>query len=455
MNNETPSYEKSLCHLRWGYPNISLTRKEIRTCCKTPFQKVNDDDIKSYGIDLFLNTDYQVNRRFEMMKGERHGDCHQCWQIEDQGATSLRGNTANGFIDFAHHRNLFDEFGTTDMNTVTEQVNLDSNILRSHKPFMLEVSLGNTCDLKCMYCNHVYSSQWATESLKTFKISQHIYDEVNGAPDSEFIELFWKWVDQEAKFSVERIGIIGGEPLITPEFYPFIDRLIETYQDIPHNNTTIWIVTNLNTPENYFNRLLKYLPKLNEKFKLEILISMESTEDQAEYIRNGLNWKRFESNVRKLFNSTKDNDRVTLGFLPSITALSIPRYKQFLQWVYNISRETGKPVMLKQNIVTWPNCHTPFVLTPDFADYLTDAIDWLTSVQSDMPEFNDHFGRWSTYTAFLVNLRDSIKNNTTDQSMLRQQFYTWFKDFDELRGINFVETFPEFKDFYAMCGEIQ
>jgi hypothetical protein len=231
--------------------------------------------------------------------------------------------------------------------------------------------------------------------------------------------------------------------------------LLEVYKDVPNNDTTIWIVTNLHTPENYFNRLMNYLPKLNEKFKLEILISMESTEEQAEYIRNGLEWKRFENNVYKLFDATKENDRVTLGFLPSITALSIPRYKKFLQWVYNISQTTGKPVMLKQNIVTWPNCHTPFILTPDFADYLTDAIEWITSVQESMPNFHDHFGRWDTYTNFLINLRDSIKNSDTDQKELRKEFYSWFKDFDELRGLNFIETFPEFKDFYKRCGETQ
>jgi len=450
-----PSNEKSLCHLRWGYPNISLTRNEIRTCCKTPFQTVTEKDLNTYDINLFLNTDYQINRRFEMVKGERHSDCNQCWQIEDQGAVSLRGNSPQGFIDFAYHRNMFEEFQTDDLNVISEQVSLDSKFLRSHKPFMLEVSLGNTCDLKCMYCNHVYSSQWASESVKNGKISYQIYEEVNGSPNQKFIDLFWRWVDTEAKHSLDRIGIIGGEPLITPDFYPFIDKLLNVYKDVENDNTTIWIVTNLNTPESYFNKLMNYLPKLNEKFKLEILISMESTEEQAEYIRNGLDWKRFESNVYKLFNMTKDNDRVTLGFLPSITALSIPRYKKFLQWVYKVSQDTGKPAMLKQNIVTWPNSHTPFVLTPNFADNLSDAIEWIQSVQSSMPDFSDRYGRWGAYTDFLINLRDSIKNNNSDQSILRQQFHAWFKDFDELRGLNFTETFPELKEFYIQCGEIK
>jgi hypothetical protein len=137
---------------------------------------VTEQDQKEYNINLFLNTDYQLNRRIEMLKGIRHNDCGQCWQIEDQGATSLRGNSSQGFIDFAYSRQMFGEFGTSDLAEVGEKVTIDSKILRSHKPFMLEVSLGNTCDLKCMYCNHVYSSQWATESLKNNKIPQIVYD---------------------------------------------------------------------------------------------------------------------------------------------------------------------------------------------------------------------------------------------------------------------------------------
>lgn len=446
--------EKSLCHMRWGYPNISLTRSEIRTCCKTPFQTVNQTEIKEQGIELFLNNPYQIERRYEMFKGIRHHSCNQCWQVEDQGATSLRVDHM-GFVNFANKNNLFNEFPEKNLQEIAEAVSIDSKILRSDNPFMLEVSLGNNCDLKCMYCNHVYSSQWATESLKNFNISQEIYDSVSSKPNQEFIDLFWKWVDTKAKFSLERIGIIGGEPLITPECYSFIDRLLDVYKDVEHDSTTIWIVTNLNTPKIYLDRFLNYLPKLNTKFKLEILISMESVENQAEYIRNGLDWKRFESNVYKLFEYTKNNNRVTLGFLPSITALSIPRYKKFLQWVYKVCIDTKKPAMLKQNIVTWPNCHTPFILPNNFSEYLTEAIEWLSTVNNELPAFEDHWGRWDSYVSFLINLRDSIKNNIKDQTELKKQFYDWFNKFDNLRQINFTETFPELKEFYESCKDIK
>lgn len=447
------SVEKSVCHLRWGYPNISLTRSEIRTCCKTPFQKVSENDMKEHGINLFLNTPYQKERRLEMLKGVRHRDCNSCWQIEDSGGTSLRlASGPKGFVDFAKNRGMFNEFGTSDLNKISETVSLESAILESHRPFMLEVSLGNTCDMKCMYCNHIYSSQWATEGLKNKTLSIEEYKAAAVKPKQEFLDLFWQWVDQEAKHSVERIGIIGGEPLITPEFYEFLDHLLKVYEDVPHSNTNIWIVTNMNSEAKYFDRFIEYIPKLAKKFNLEIHVSMESLGNQAEYIRNGLDWNTFESNVNRLFSLTKDMDKVTLAFLPSITALSIPRFDKFLSWVYDLCSKYGKPAMLKQNIVTWPQPHTPFILPSSFAVHLDRAIDFMNTIHDRMPPFKDEFGRWRAYTEFLKNLRDGIRNGGEGKTELRSKFHTWFRDFDQLRGLNFSETFPEISEFYNECG---
>jgi hypothetical protein len=299
-----------------------------------------------------------------------------------------------------------------------------------------------------MYCNHVYSSQWASESLKNNTINIEIYKQVQTNPNERFINLFWNWVDTKAKHSLDRIGIIGGEPLITPEFYDFLDKLIEVYADKEGSKTRIWVVTNLNATDNYYNKFLEYIPKLSDKFILEVHISMEALSDQAEYIRNGLEWSRFESNVNKIFASDAD---IELAFLPSVTALAIPRFPKFLKWVYDLSKTHDKAVMLKQNIVTHPDVQSPFILPPEFADYLDPAIDWMQSISVDMPDVSDKFGTWPGYTDFLIKLRDGIRFNKNDNTMLKQRFATWFDDFDKKRNLNFVNTFPELAKFYDEC----
>ena len=343
---------------------------------------------------------------------------------------------------------MFQEFTPPTLVEIANQVTIDSKILESNNPFMLEVSLGNTCDMKCMYCNHVYSSQWATESLKNNTINVEIYKQVQSNPNERFINLFWEWVNTKAKHSLDRIGIIGGEPLITPEFYDFLDKLIEVYADKEGPKTRIWVVTNLNATDNYYNKFLEYIPKLSEKFILEVHISMEALNDQAEYIRNGLDWNRFESNVNKLFASNAD---IELAFLPSVTALAIPRFSKFLKWVYDLSKTHDKAVMLKQNIVTHPDVQSPFILPSEFADYLDPAIDWMQSISVNMPDVSDKFGTWPGYTDFLIKLRDGIRFNKNDNTMLKPRFATWFNDFDNKRNLNFGNTFPELANFYNEC----
>jgi pyruvate-formate lyase-activating enzyme len=414
---------------------------------------VTDQDIDEHNIDLFLNTPYQKDRRLEMLQGTRHSDCKSCWSIEDQGATSLRGNSPDGFIGHANHIGMFNEFAEPTLDYVSKHVNINSKILESNDPFMLEVSIGNTCDMKCMYCNHVYSSQWATESLKNGSINIETYRSVQSKPNQKFLDMFWKWVDSKAKHSLNRIGIIGGEPLISPEFYEFIDKLLEVYKDREGlAKTRIWVVTNLNSTDAQYAKFLEYIPKITKLFTLEVHVSMEAMGEQAEYIRNGLDWNRFENNVNKLFKSDVD---IEIAFLPSITALSIPRFTTFLKWVYDLSIKYNKPVMLKQNIVTYPGWQTPFILPNNFATYLNSAIDFMAEVSYGMPEVSDKFGTWPSYTAFLVNLRSGIQNSQPIDTGTMIQFAKWFDEFDSKRNLNLIKTFPEFEYFYKACKEVQ
>jgi hypothetical protein len=107
--------------------------------------------------------------------------------------------------------------------------------------------------------------------------------------------------------------------------------------------------------------------------------------------------------------------------------------------------------MLKQNIVTHPDVQSPFILPSEFADYLDPAIDWMQSISVDMPDVSDKFGTWPGYTDFLIKLRDGIRYNKNDNTMLKQRFFTWFNDFDNKRNLNFGNTFPELAKFYDEC----
>jgi pyruvate-formate lyase-activating enzyme/uncharacterized protein YeeX (DUF496 family) len=448
---------QTICDLKWNYPIFNMDRGEFRSCCRTPPRQVKQEELDTNGINAFLNSDHQIQSRLDLIQGRRHKDCQSCWNLEDQGMASPR-HDAPKFWDHLQRRKLIDQSLEYSEDTLKLELSnityFDHPALKSRHPYMLEISLGNTCDMKCMYCSHHYSTQWGTERIKWGEITQEQYDnEFPKAPEG-FDDAFWKWFDT-VKLYLGRLGIIGGEPLIMPEFYTFVDKLIastEQVRNVRKEKMKFWIVTNMNTPPNYLEKFFKYLPKMTEVFDVEILVSMESVGKRAEYIRNGVHWDKFINNIDKLL-SRKDLN-FEFGFILSLNVLNVSNLREFIEFAENLYFMHNKPVALKHNIISFPDWQSPFILTPDFADYIDECIDYMKVRTDIMPVVSDYFGRWDQYIIFLETLSNSIRTGTGDKTKERKKFVEWFKTYDHRRNINLLETFPEYENFYKMCEQL-
>jgi len=54
-------------------------------------------------------------------------------------------------------------------------------------------------------------------------------------------------------------------------------------------------------------------------------------------------------------------------------------------------------------------------------------------------------------------VHDYMQNTEYDEDKLVEgwtDFYNWFNEYDRRRNTNFLETFPEYEDFYNWCGGI-
>jgi len=444
---------KTICDLKWNYPIFNLQRGEFRSCCRTPSKVISEQDLADKGTEAFLNSASMKQSRLDLVQGIRNEDCISCWKLEDSGMKSPRHTPELAWELLNKKQRKTEILPYTDDGLRTELSKIKDTsdpLLTSYHPYMLEVSLGNTCDMKCMYCSHHYSTQWGTEKIKWGEITQEQLDREFPEAAPSFNEKYWQWFDS-VKMHIGRLGIIGGEPLITPEFYTFVDRLVTSMESVHHlrkKKMTFWVVTNMNTPANYLEKFFKYLPKITEIFDVEILVSMESLEDRAEYIRNGVNWKRFSSNIDTLL--SKKDLKFGFGFILSLNVLNIPTLLDFVMWIEKLYRKYDRPVALKHNIISFPDWQSPLILTPDFADYIDNCVNYM-KVVDDMPEVEDVYGRWNEYILFLENLATSIRENKTDTTSERKKFAEWFDTYDKRRNLNLLETFPEYVDFYNMC----
>ena len=448
----------TICDLKWNYPIFNMARGEFRSCCRTPSNRVSKEELDTLGIEAFSNNPRELAERLDLVKGVRTKACQSCWSLEDSGLGSPR-HTAERFfhiMKYSKFKGDQTEYNEDFLRAYLNSVNdVNHNLLQSKNPYMLEISLGNTCDMKCMYCSHHYSSQWATELIKHGEITQAQYDtEFPKAPEG-FDDLFWQWFDRYGRLNLKRLGIIGGEPLITPEFYTFAEKLISHMAPVNKfrkEKITFWIVTNFNTPKKYLDKFFNFFPKLNEYFNVEILISMESTGKRAEYIRNGLNWKRFTDNIHRLLEHRDLN--FGFGFITSVSALSVIGMNDFVQWVYSLYDTYKRPILMKQNIVSFPSWQRPSILTAEYASHLFECIEFMKSKVDEMPVVEDLYGRWDQYILFLENLAETLQNNRIDVTSDRKKFVEWFTTYDQRRGLNLLKTFPELKKFHKFCEKL-
>ena len=447
----------TMCEFKWNYPIFQMDRGEFRSCCRTPSKQVPEALLQEKGIDAFLNNDEIIQSRLDLINGVRHSDCQSCWNLEDRGMKSPR--EPKNFWNFLKRERVIPrdmEYNEENVRIELGKINnVDHPFLKAKKPYMMEISLGNTCDLKCMYCNHHYSTQWATELIKVGEITQEQYDREFPKTAPSYEAKFWEWFNTVGSWSIHRINMIGGEPLIIPEFYEYVEKMTAQFDKImpiKKLKPTLCIVTNMHTPANYFNRFIDRLPKITKVFNLEILISMESLDDRAEYIRNGISWGRFNSNVNKIL-AVKDSE-FQIGFLMSVNVLSVATTKNFVEYATNLSDQYQRPVGLKQNIVNFPKWQNPMILPPEFSKYLYETIEYMEQHVSRIPNPSDFHGRYDQYMIFLKSLADSISKNNGDYTEDRKKFYEWYNTFDQRRNLNLVETFPEYLEFYNMCGKL-
>jgi len=315
---------KTFCPAKWDEVLINLSANYVYSCCKsTPVQITKKEDINT-ALD---------QQRSNLLTGIQDPACNYCWKVENQGHESLR------------HRylKLFDQ----------SQFENYKNNTTSLK--QIEVSLGNECNFQCIYCNPKFSSQWETDvTSKPYKIysDRHFYsiDEknINNVPDTI------SWLNTYK--SIEKLEIIGGEPLQNKNFFKIIHAI---------KSKELGFSTNLSCKT--FTPIDKIL-KLTDKYqKISIRISIDSTGKNAEFSRYGMDFNRMIKNINYVL--TTAPPQVEIRFLSLMTSITIRDLDNTIEMM-------DKFYKLNSNIIWNINfCRDPYILTFDtLPDHLKDNI---------------------------------------------------------------------------------
>ena len=291
MENKIKKEEnKSFCLAPW----ISAhTFPDGRTfpCCVwdigNPIGNINDQNLK----DIFNNDKLKEVRR-KMLSGEKVESCSRCYSIEKNSPHSYRNKINREF------ESSMDLLEVTKPDGTVEKMNIK----------LWDFRLSNFCNLRCRSCGIDLSSGWYKDQIQ---LNPSLKGELKALISLNDKVSFMDMIEDQYQY-VEEIYFAGGEPLMMPEHYQILDKLIQ----IGKTDVRVRYSTN------YTNVLFKkkHIFDYWKHFKnLEILVSLDGVKEQGEYIRKGLDYNSLKTNLLELKDSnismTKAGFVVTYGVL--------------------------------------------------------------------------------------------------------------------------------------------
>ena len=403
------------CILKWHYLELSLAEGLKHSCYHCPQHKI---PLKS---DLH-NTPTTKEVRQQMLDGLKPAEDNYCYDIEKTGNYSDRQYLAVQFIK-------------EDPNIIAKTAAYEPD--EQIYPKYLTVSFTNRCQMSCIYCGAGKSSTWKKEIDEYGPYPLNVKDnydkymprnDIMKVEDNPYVDKFWKWLP-DAYPHLQTIRLTGGEPLLDENTFKLLQYVKDNPKELSFEISTNLMVTDRRV-SNYIN-LVKGLPGQ------KCYVSVDTWGEQAEWIRTGLKIEQFEHNLHRVL-----GNGIKVGIMCTFNLLSIPNFEE---WVFKMAElKQQYPGLLTVDV---PQMVEPLHLTTRIADKkLINMLDKAyKSILTYSHLFEDYeiskFKRTIAWTKANLMKGEELERN-------RKDFVKFANEKDRRRGTNFLETFPELKEFY-------
>jgi hypothetical protein len=218
-------------------------------------------------------------------------------------------------------------------------------------------------------------------------------------------------------------------------------RLIEWFKDHRgQSKTRLAINSNLGFEQDKLERLLD----ATEGIELDLYTSNESIGRHAIYIRDGLDWDQWCSNVVYLLDSGKLRGLHVMCTINALCLISLP---EFLWKIVELKKKYGKDAInFSLNILRFPSFQSPVVLPLEVRDECVSQLIPLCDINVEvLHEFElNQIDRLIKY----LRAVDSPHSGALSKPILRRDFKNFYQQYDQRRGKDFKYTFPQLADWY-------
>ena len=302
------------CLAPWTHTYI-IPQGERRLCCASRepaqnFKQYIDTDAGTgqftpLSLKSWWNSEHVRTIRSKWLKGEVPGACEVC---------DKKLLNTDVYKDYFGH--LFKDLRQTAIDST------DADGTTTMEPVSWDYRYSNICNFKCRMCGDMLSSSWESEVLNNQMVDlnnpknnwlrqdnrQLIKEFVSNTVVPEFMDAV------EAK-SIREIYWVGGEPLLYPEHWRTMNRIVElNYAD----QVRVRYNTNLSQinykGQNLYDILASY-------GNWEICASLDGVGHIGEYIRSGLDYRAWLENFRMGVAVSRNHHQMRIDFTLTLPGL--------------------------------------------------------------------------------------------------------------------------------------
>ena len=320
-------------------------------------------------------------------------------------------------------------------------------------------------NFKCAYCGPQFSSKWVSEINKNgaYKLSS----DYNGTDElkkrnempihhndfNPYVEAFWKWFP-DLYPDLHTFRVTGGEPLLSPDTFKLLEYIQNNHTVNP--NLSLAINTNLGVSDDIIDKFIEIIEDLTENNKVKefiVFTSIEATKSQAEYLRYGLDDSKFWVNVEKILTKLP---KVTINIMSTFNALSVFTYGDLIDKVFDLKKQYQNnqrywvsAVQLDTSYIRHPKHMSVKILEENHKELILQSAKKM--LYYGMKEFtHDNYGFSTVEIQKLKRTYDyAVSVDDFDVDTNRRDFVKFVDQYDKRRNLNFLETFPELKEFYV------
>lgn len=396
----------------------------IRPCCAVDIHYWNDRNIKPSSVMLhdnniikWVNSDALVSLRSKLLNNQWDPICNLCRGRERHGQESTRQifNNTLQQLEKTSNKNLH----------VYESVLPDlSNI------FLLDITVGNTCNSACLMCNASVSSLWKKEQeIITGKKINWI------SPDWFTEEQIPNLIDNLPNLSA--IQFLGGEPTINEPHIFLLKRLISQGRA---KNITLGYVTNLTGVSDELVELWSHFSTKH------ITISIDGVGPVNEYIRYPFTWKKVVSQLENLKEISNQQGNYHIGLSHTVISLNLLTLDTLIDW-WETQLETNSN-MLKNlphiQCVNNPSYFDPVYMPDEMKEKARETLLRLTKLADDR-----HLGE--KYSSVINHIATSVIYNQVDSKIQLSKWIemqNFIQSLDKHRNRNIFNYIPYLKEYW-------